>query len=144
MPTHSGLPPSTTPPAIVVSSHDLARLEAMLESPVHRHNPVAGPLATELYRARIVDPADVPPGTVTMHATVHCQDELSGETHSLTLVYPHEADVGQGRVSVLAPVGCALLGLTIGQSIDWTGPGGRPLRLRVMAVHGTPEQAPLA
>ena len=137
MPVNSGLPPSIT-----VSSHDLARLEAMLESPLHRDNPVAGLLADELNRANVVPPDQVPAGTVTMHATVQCADDLTGDTHSLTLVYPHEADVDQGRVSILAPVGAGLLGLTIDQSIDWAAPGGRKLRLRVIAVHGEPEQPP--
>lgn len=136
MPTNSGLPPS-----IIVSSHDLARLDAMLDSPTHANNPVAAQLADELNRAQIVDPDQVPAGTVTMHATVQCQDELSGDTHSLTLVYPHEANFDLGRVSVLAPVGCALLGLTVGQSIDWTAPGGRKLRLRVIEVQGEPQRA---
>ena len=129
MPTNSGLPPS-----IIVSAHDLARLDAMLESPTHARNPAAAALADELNRAQILEPDQVPADTVTMHSTVECEDELSGDTHSLTLVYPHEADFDQGRVSVLAPVGSALLGLTCGQSIDWTAPGGRPLRLRVRRV----------
>ena len=137
MPTNSGLPPS-----IIVSSHDLARLDAMLESPVHARNPAAATLGDELNRAQIVAPDQVPPGTVTMHATVQCEDELTGDVHTLTLVYPHEANVDLGRVSVLAPVGTALLGLTIGQSIDWTAPGGRKLRLRVRQVD-TPSLAGL-
>ena len=129
MPTNSGLPPS-----IIVSSHDLARLDAMLESPAHARNPAAVTLGDELNRAQIVEPDQVPAGTVTMHATVQCEDELTGDVHTLTLVYPHEANVDLGRVSVLAPVGTALLGLTIGQSIDWNAPGGRKLRLRVSQV----------
>ena len=136
MPTNSGLPPS-----IIVSSHDLARLDAMLDSHTHANNPVAAQLADELNRAQIVEPDQVPAGTVTMHATVQCQDELSGDTHSLTLVYPHEANFDLGRVSVLAPVGCALLGLTVGQSIDWNAPGGRKLRLRVIEVQDEPQRA---
>ena len=137
MPTNSGLPPS-----IIVSSHDLARLDAMLESPLHARNPAAAALADELNRAQVVEPDQVPADTVTMHSTVECEDELSGGIHSLTLVYPHEADVDQGRVSVLAPVGSALLGLTCGQSIDWAAPGGRRLRLRVRKVSRAGGSAP--
>lgn len=140
MNTHSGLPPSIT-----VSSHDLARLEAMLDSPVHARNPAASVLADELNRAQIVEPDQVPSGTVSMHSTVQCQDELTGDAHTLTLVYPHEADFEQGRISILAPVGSALLGLTVGQSIDWNAPGGRKLRLRVTEVTGgSNAQAPAA
>lgn len=129
MTTHSGLPPSIT-----VSEHDLARLEAMIDSPAHARNPATALLADELNRATVVAPGKLPAGTVGMHSRVQCEDQMSGDAHTLTLVYPHEADVEQGRISVLAPVGTALLGLTVGQSIDWTAPGGRKLRLRVTAV----------
>lgn len=139
MPLNSGLPPS-----IIVSSHDLARLEAMLDAPALASDPAALRLADELNRAQVVPPDQVPAGTVTMLATVHCTDELSGDSHSLTLVYPPQADVDLGRISVLAPVGTALLGLTVGQSIDWAAPGGRKLRLRVGQVEGQAERPPAA
>lgn len=136
MPTNSGLPPS-----IIVSSRDLARLEALLDSPALSRHPAAVALSQELERAQVVAPEEVPAGIVTMHSRVDCEDELHDEKHSLTLVYPHEADFDKGHVSVLAPVGSALLGLSVGQSIDWTAPGGRQLRLRVTAVHSQPEAA---
>jgi len=127
------------PPPIIVSSLDLARLDALLESPSHSQNPAALALGRELDRAQILPPEKIPEGIVTMHSQVKCVDELHGSAHTLTLVYPHEADFDQGKVSVLAPVGSALLGLAIGQSIDWQTPGGRKLRLRVTAVHYQPE-----
>ncbi len=133
---NSGLPPS-----IIVSSRDLARLEALLESPALSRLPAAIALSGELGRAQVLPPEQIPSGVVTMHSRVECIDELHDEPHTLTLVYPHEADVERGRVSVLAPVGSALLGLSVGQSIDWQAPGGRPLRLRVRAVHYQPEAA---
>ena len=126
----SGLPPS-----IVVSQHDMDRLDAMLESPQWRRHPAADALLAELARAEVRDAADMPAGVVGMHSRVECVDEHSGERHELTLVFPQEADVDAGKVSVLAPVGSALLGLSVGQSIDWNTPGGRSLRLRVTAVH---------
>lgn len=135
MTSHSGLPPS-----IIVSSHDMDRLEAMLESPTHSRNPAAAALSQELERAQVLPPQDVPADIVTMHSRVDCVDELHDEKHSLTLVYPHEADLDKGLVSVLAPVGSALLGLSVGQSIDWAAPGGRQLRLRVIAVHNNPPE----
>jgi len=123
------------PPPIIVSSLDLARLDALLESPAHSRNPAATALGKELDRAQVLPPEQVPEGIVTMHSRVECVDELQGSAHTLTLVYPHEADFDQGKVSVLAPVGSALLGLSVGQSIDWVAPGDRKLRLRVTAVH---------
>ncbi|WP_282272444.1 nucleoside diphosphate kinase regulator [Stenotrophomonas sp. PS02298] len=136
MTSHSGLPPS-----IVVSTRDMARLEALLDSPALSRHPAAVALAQELERAQVLPPEEIPEGIVTMHSRVDCEDELHNEKHSLTLVYPHEADFDKGRVSVLAPVGSALLGLSVGQTIDWTAPGGRKLRLRVTAVHYQPEAA---
>lgn len=134
MPTNSGLPPSIT-----VSSRDMARLEAMLESPALSRHPAAIALGEELNRAQVLPPEEIPDGIVTMHSKVECEDELHNEKHALTLVYPHEADFDKGRVSVLAPVGSALLGLSLGQTIDWTAPGGRKLRLRVTAISYQPE-----
>jgi len=136
MTSHSGLPPS-----IIVSTRDIARLEALLDSPALSRHPAAVALAQELERAQLLPPEEIPAGIVTMHSRVDCEDELHNEKHSLTLVYPHEADFDKGRVSVLAPVGSALLGLSVGQTIDWTAPGGRKLRLRVTAVHYQPEAA---
>lgn len=128
------LPASGLPPSIVVSSRDAARIEALLESPQWRHSPAAESLLDELARAEIVDDADMPAGVVGMHSRVECIDDASGERHALTLVYPHEADADAGKVSILAPVGSALLGLATGQSIDWNIPGGRTLQLRVTGV----------
>jgi len=136
MTSQSGLPPS-----IVVSTRDMARLEALLDSPALSRHPAAVALAQELERAQVLPPEEIPEGIVTMHSRVDCEDELHDEKHSLTLVYPHEADFDKGRVSILAPVGSALLGLSVGQTIDWTAPGGRQLRLRVTAVHYQPEAA---
>jgi regulator of nucleoside diphosphate kinase len=134
MSTASGLPPSIT-----VSSFDMNQLEAMLESPAVEQSPAGKALAHELERATVVAREQMPDGVVMMHSRVECEDELQGEKHELTLVYPREADVDQGKVSILAPVGTALLGLAVGQSMDWDAPGGRKLRLRVTAVHNPPK-----
>ena len=107
--------------------------------PVLRRHPAALALMDELNRADVRAPDRMPDNVVTMHSRVECEDELTGEHHRLTLVYPHEANVETGRVSVLAPVGSALLGLAIGQTIDWHAPGNRPLRLRVTAIDYQPE-----
>lgn len=135
----SGLPPSQVAPPIILSSRDLGRLQQLLDSPALRRHPAAVALAEELERAEVVPPESIPPGVVTMHSTLECEDEISGDRHNLTLVYPHEANVAVGHVSVLAPVGSALLGLSQGQSIDWSAPDGRTLRLRVIAVRYQPE-----
>jgi len=121
-------------PSIIVSQRDAARLEALLDSPALRNTPAADALLDELARAEVVAEDQVPAEVVRMNSVVECEDENGGGRHVLTLVYPQDADVGAGKVSILAPVGSALLGLSIGQVIDWQAPGGRMLRLRVIAI----------
>ncbi len=128
-------------PPITVSSRDLARLEGLLDSPGLRHVPAALALARELERATVLAPEHMPTDVVTMNSTVHCIDEISGEQHRIILAYPRDADVASQRVSVLAPVGSALLGLSVGSVIDWQAPGGRKLRVRVTAISYQPEAA---
>lgn len=128
-----------TLPPITVSSLDLDRIEALLSMPRWQAHPTARALEAELSRASVLAPQNMPPDVVTMNSTVTCVEELSGKQHTLTLCYPDAVDGGEGKVSVLAPVGAALLGLSVGQSIDWQGPDGRALRLRVAAVRFQPE-----
>ena len=126
-------------PAIIITRLDLQRLERLLDS-LEDLSPTAKALETELARAQVVGHDQVPAGVVTMNSRVHCREESSGKDYHLTLVFPEDAG-GEGRVSILAPVGCALLGLSVGQQIDWPGPGGKPLRLTLLAVEYQPEAA---
>lgn len=128
-------------PPITLSSRDLLRLEQLLESPALGQTPTGIALADEISRANVLEPDQVPADLVTMNSEVTCVDDVGGEVHQLTLVYPRDSDADAGKVSVLAPVGSALLGLSLGQSIDWAAPGGRRLRLRVTAVRH-PADAP--
>ena len=126
-------------PAITVSSLDLERIEQLLEVSPHRDYAGAESLRTELSRATIVAPDEMPRDEVTMNSTAVVEDEATGESRELTLVYPRDVDGSAGKVSVFAPVGSAMLGLRVGQSIDWQVPGGRRLRLRVMSISYQPE-----
>lgn len=128
-------------PPITISELDLARLERLLEMPAYRELESAQRLSEELIRANVMPSAQIPPDVVTMNSTVTCVEEISGHEHRITLVYPQDADAAAGRISVLAPIGTALLGLSVGQSIDWTGPQDRPLRVRVAAIAYQPEAA---
>ncbi|WP_246149942.1 nucleoside diphosphate kinase regulator [Arenimonas fontis] len=128
-------------PQITVSSRDLARLEQLLESPELRRHPAAQALTGELNRATVLPPEEMPADVVTMNSQVTCVDESTGERHAITLVFPRDADAATGKVSVLAPVGSALLGLSVGQGIDWPGPNGRVLKLRVESIQYQPEAA---
>lgn len=125
-------------PPIIMSSLDQARLERLLESDAHRQLPGIDALLGEMDRATVVKPAEVPPDVVTMNSTIRFVDDANGAEFEFTLVYP--ADAGKpDTISVLAPVGSALLGLSVGQSISWQVPGGRELDLRVLAVVRQPE-----
>jgi regulator of nucleoside diphosphate kinase len=81
-------------------------------------------LQRELDRAIVVSSEAVPGDVATMNSRVLYVDETTGERRSVTIVYPLDADASKGMVSVLAPVGAALLGLSIGQAIDWEYPNG--------------------
>jgi regulator of nucleoside diphosphate kinase len=83
----------------------------------------------------------VPHDVVTMNSTVVYEDEAIGEQRTITIVHPHHADIAEGRISALAPVGRALLGLSAGESIDWPFPDGKNRRLRVVDVVYQPEAA---
>lgn len=122
-------------PPITISTVDAQRLEALLKKT--EDSDIADLLDEELSRANLVSPADMPPTVVTMNSRVMCRENKTGKEYSLTLVYPRDA--GEGRISVLAPVGAALLGLSVGQSIDWPGPGGKTLEVEILSVEYQPE-----
>lgn len=129
----------TTAPSITVTRLDLQRLERLLDS-LEEYGLAAEALEAELSRANVVGHDEVPPGVVTMNSSVRCREESSGKEYLLTLVYPEDAG-GEGKVSILAPVGTALLGLTVGQSIDWPAPGGKTLKLSLLDITYQPEAA---
>lgn len=124
-------------PSIAVTSQDFDRLQEAINTLVGLD---AEKLDMELARAKIVDPVHVPPNLVTMNSTLTYQSLPSGEEHTISLVYPKDADASGGRISVLAPLGSAILGLTEGQEIAWGMPGGAR-RLRILKVVYQPEAA---
>ena len=127
-------------PVITVSTLDLDRLEALLENTDSKAFPAAGQLARELDRAEVAEPADMPAGVVTMNSRVRFAAD-NGEIREYTLVYPKDMNGSPDRLSVLAPVGAALLGLSVGQTIEWPMPDGATLRLTVHEVIWQPEAA---
>ena len=121
--------------SIIVTDTDFALLRSL---DMHAH------LAAELENAEIVAAGCVPPGVVTMNSRVLFEDVTTGESREITIVFPQDADVLRGNVSVLAPVGTALLGLTEGESIVWPFPDGSSRCLRVLKITFQPEvNAPL-
>jgi regulator of nucleoside diphosphate kinase len=121
--------------SIVLRADDAERLERLVASSGRRRDGVTlRALQDELERAQVVEPEELPTDVVAMHSRVRFVDERSGIEETLVLVYPFEADAARGRVSVLAPVGTALLGLQVGQCIEWRMPSGDTRRLRVLEV----------
>ncbi len=127
-------------PSITVSRIDLERIEALLERLPAAEVATLAALRGELDRADVVELADMPAHTVTMNSVVTFEDVSNGEKLTLTLVYPVAAGA-PGTVSILAPVGSALLGLAKGQQIDWPTPDGRQRRLKVLEITYQPEAA---
>lgn len=125
-------------PSITMSSLDWERLDRLVNLETYSRLPGVEALEEEMNRANVVEPTEVPPEVVTMNSTVEFIDDKTGQTFQMTLVY-HDAVTGHETVSIFAPVGSALLGLSVGQSIVWQIPGGRELNLRVLKVLRQPE-----
>lgn len=109
----------------IVSSADYARL---------RQCALSEELAEELDRAIVVEMEQVPIDVVTMHSRCSYIDRRIGMQREIELVFPDEADPAMGKISVLTPVGSALIGLRVGQEIAWEFPDGSMRRLRVESV----------
>ena len=97
-------------------------------------------LRSELERAEIVGPDKIPADVITMNSRAELLDLDTNERMEFTLVFPADADVEEGRISVLAPLGTAMLGYRVGNEFEWVVPYGRR-RLKVTAVRFQPETA---
>lgn len=103
--------------------------------------PGKGNLEAELARAEVVDPKKIPSTVVTMNSTVKFRIESTSKDFYLTLVYPRDVDTQDGTISILAPVGSALLGLSQGDKIEWPKPGGGVLQVHIEEVIYQPERS---
>jgi regulator of nucleoside diphosphate kinase len=128
---------------IVITEDDMARLRALV-----RHGRVAARrdqkhlagLDQELDRAEVIAVGDLSPDVVTMHSTVRVRDLDRGTTVVYTLVSPVDADIERKRISILAPIGTALIGYRTGDLVEWATPGGTK-RLHIEEVLFQPEAA---
>lgn len=120
---------------IVITNTDLERLLLLVEQ---HGSAQAGSLEVELHRATIVDQRSVPSDVVTMNTVLVYEDCQTAKHHQVTVVYPRDANLKKGRVSVFAPIGSALLGMRPNQTIEWTVPGGKKC-LRVVEIRYQPE-----
>ncbi|MDC3955784.1 nucleoside diphosphate kinase regulator [Polyangium jinanense] len=129
-------------PSLVITTQDAERLHRVVELHLEgQRRAAAEALDRELARARLVAPPNVPPDVVTMNSLVLYLDEVTQKRREVVITYPRDARVEDGRVSILSPIGTALLGLSVGQGITWPMPSAGPKRLRVLAVPYQPEAA---
>lgn len=126
---------------IVVTKFDRERLKELLgvaKSFAYGGRVDLAQLAGELERAEILDSKAVPPDVVTMNSTAEIRDLDTGETMTYTLVFPRDSNADQGRISILAPLGTAILGYRVGDEFEWDVPSGKR-RLRIEKVLYQPE-----
>lgn len=126
-------------PRIVLTRPHHARLSALVSSAVESHPDIGAYLTRELDRAKVVGPEKIGRGVVTMNSRVKFRDDATGERRVVTLVYPGGEDPQSGCVSILSPLGAALIGLEEGQSIAFTTTDGEERSVTVSKVQYQPE-----
>jgi regulator of nucleoside diphosphate kinase len=131
--TNTELMTTELSPNIIVSETDHERLISLADAAEERTPDVALVLQSEMARARVVPAKALPGHVVQMGSTVEFRSD-TGPQRRLTLVFPGEADLAEGRISILTPIGAVLIGLSPGQSIAWTARDGRRHRLTVLTV----------
>jgi regulator of nucleoside diphosphate kinase len=120
-------------PKIVVSEAEYERLVGLATAALDRIPEVAEELLAEMDRASVVADKSVPRNAVRMGSTLEYQT-ADGEKRRVTLVYPGDANIADGKISIMTPIGTALIGLSPGQSINWIARDGRQHELTVVAV----------
>ena len=120
-------------PSIIVSDIDYKRLTNLSAGALSRIPDVAEELQTEMERSRVVPASLVPADVVQMGSTVAFETDNAPQRR-MTLVFPGEADIAENKISILTPIGAALIGLKTGQSIPWTARDGRKHELTVVSV----------
>lgn len=121
-------------PPISIRMCDADRLRNIAEAASDKYPQTTEFLAREIDRAEILTDAHSLPGLVTMESDVTFRDDISLQERCVTLVYPEAADVDAGKISILTPIGAALIGLSMGQTIEFRTPGGRWRSLTVLKV----------
>ena len=128
---------------IYVTELDYNRLNGLIDRTRERNGidrEYLNKLEAELDRAEVVDTKDIPRDVITMRSKVRLKDLVSGESNTYSLVFPTEADFSEGKISVLAPIGTAILGYRQGDTIEWSVPSGLR-KLKVEEVLYQPEAA---
>jgi regulator of nucleoside diphosphate kinase len=128
-------------PSIYITTKDAEKLRNWLRKArysEYRGSAYLQMLAREIERASIMEPDQIPPDVITLNSTACLVDLETDEETVYTLVFPDEADISQGKISILAPIGTAMLGYKVGDTFEWDTPGGKRL-MRVKEVLFQPE-----
>jgi regulator of nucleoside diphosphate kinase len=123
---------------LILTKADFEKLTSLINT---ANADTAELLEEELNRASVVADEDLPADVVSMNSKVRFQDLESERETIVTLVYPHDANIEENKISILAPVGSALIGLRVGQVIQWPVPNGKEKRFKVLSVISQPESA---
>jgi regulator of nucleoside diphosphate kinase len=121
-------------PRITLSADDFERLSALVQAATSSSPQVAEYLAGEIGRAHVLAAGRCPQDVVCMNSEVEFRDDSTGRVQTMTLVYPNEADISNRKLSVLTPVGAALIGVRAGEAITWETPNGDVRSLTVLSV----------
>ncbi len=128
-------------PNICISSRDFERIETLLDSLPVTYRAIKERLLEEMARADIVEPEAIAPTVVTMNSRVTFTVISTGQTMTRTLVYPRDQEGSTDKVSILTPMGSALLGLAVGQEIEWFIESNKTMRVQVNSIDYQPERA---
>ncbi len=127
-------------PPIIINRLDAERLQRLIDQAGDKDRFVADCLEEELERGEVIDPEEIPEDVVSMNSQVQFTDLTRNRQMIRTLVYPHSLATTEDGISVMAPIGAGLIGLRIGDVIDWPLPGGASVRLRIDAILWQPER----
>lgn len=122
--------------AILITEKDLLRIKHILS---FQKSDDFENLELELDRAKIITDNEVPPDLVTMNSKVKFLTVQDNKEMIVTIVYPTESNFAEGKISVLASMGSALIGLRVGQEINWMFPNGKTKTLKILDVIYQPE-----
>lgn len=121
-------------PPIAMTTRDSEQLSRLADAAATTFPRLSNFLTREIERAHLISDVEIRPGLVTMGSEVEFRDDTSGQVRRVKLVYPEDADVSAGKISVLTPIGAALIGLSVSQSITFESPAGGARNLTVLDV----------
>ena len=119
-------------PSIFLTTKDVEKLRDLIREAYHteyRGSDYLKLLSAEMEKASVVDPEQIPADVITLNSTARLIDQDIDEEMVYTLVFPEDADPSQGKISILAPIGTAMLGYKVGDTFEWDTPGGKRIIL---------------